>query len=285
MTHATVPELLEVAAGMLGPLRVVGDRSWSHGEAVVLEVIAAGGERAFVKSHRNDVKFDTERRAYQEVVPQLGDQAPRLLGVDEPCRLLVLSAVPGVVATGLADDPATQQRAGRLLAALHAADLSPAGAGPGWHRALEERLERWITRDEGWLDPAEVRAARAEVEAARGLEPRLVPAHWDWQPRNWLVDGEAFYAIDFEHLRPDAWLADLQKLWWNEWWDRPALRQAFLDGYGATLDDIDPVVFRALAAVHLLTTIVWSGGHDDPDYAAKARAGLQVLMSAPGLAR
>lgn len=35
----TVPELLDIAAGTLGPCQVVADRSWPHGEARVLDVV------------------------------------------------------------------------------------------------------------------------------------------------------------------------------------------------------------------------------------------------------
>jgi Ser/Thr protein kinase RdoA (MazF antagonist) len=281
--RCTVDELLDRAGRFLGPVRVVGDRSWPHGESVVLEVVAVDGGKAFVKAHRDPDKFATELRAYREVAPRLGDRVPILLGFDEASRVLVLSAVPGVVATAFRYDPTTHRRAGALLAALHRVRPPRSEAFPGWHGMVRQRLERWIGRAEGWLDGGEVDSARAEVEAAEGLTPRLVPAHWDWQPRNWLVEGDALYAIDFEHLRPDSWIADLQKLWWNEWRDHPELRVAFLAGYGATLDDIDPVVFRALAAVHLVTTIVWAQAHDDAEYAAKARAGLRALMSTTGL--
>lgn len=284
MEEVTAPALLEAASALLGPLRLVRDRSRPHQEAMVLEAVSGEHGRLFLKSHRQALKYETELRAYREVVPQLGGRAPRLLGAHEPYRLLLLSAVAGAEASASGPvNAATHERAGALLATLHAAGMAGMAPASGWHETLAARLERWIERGHGALLAREVEQARAEVAAAAGIEPPTVAAHWDFQPRNWIVDGATVSLIDFEHLRPDAWEADLQKLWWHEWSNRPVLRQAFLRGYGVTLHDIDPVPFRALAATHLLATVVWAHDHRDAGYGRAARSGLRVLAARPGL--
>ena len=104
-------------------------------------------------------------------------------------------------------------------------------------------------------------------------------------------------AADALLLDLDGTIADLRDLHQAAW--KALFTAFFAEWHRQTGLTVSPLRFPAdyfdsldgrsrtdgVAAVHLLTTIVWSGGHDDPDYAAKARAGLQVLMSAPGLAR
>jgi hypothetical protein len=66
--------------------------------------------------------------------------------------------------------------------------------------------------------------------------PRGVPCHLDFQPRNWLVNtcGD-LSLVDFEHARVDLPVRDLVRLRFRIWPDRPALREAFLTGYGRPL--------------------------------------------------
>ncbi len=61
---------------MLGPTEVVADRSWPHGESVVLELRCAG-TRVIGKAYRQREKFLNERWVYERWVPT------GVLGADE----------------------------------------------------------------------------------------------------------------------------------------------------------------------------------------------------------
>jgi Ser/Thr protein kinase RdoA (MazF antagonist) len=264
----------------LGPAQLVADLSWDHGESLVLLILTEDGRRAVVKSHREDRKFRTELAAYRSVVTALGDGAPRLLGYDLHQKALVLSYLPGSPVDRLSEATSARihAQAGRLLRSLHDA-MEPVPL-TDWHRRLSERLRRWLARSGARiLGTDEVARAWSEVHRVAHLEPLGVFTHCDWQPRNWLLDRPALRAIDFEHSRWEVWVVDVQKLWWGSWRDRPDLRDAFLSAYDPNGDrTLEPAPFRAIAAVHLVSTVVWATEHDDPAYAAEARRGLRVLQ-------
>jgi thiamine kinase-like enzyme len=109
---------------------------------------------------------------------------------------------------------------------------------------------------------------------------RLVPAHRDYGPRNWLVDAAGHVrVIDFAHSEPSPWAVDLQKLTMREWRGRPELEAAFLEGYGRVPDGEDRFVLRAYVALSALATIAWSVAHDDPGFEAEARSVLAELVA------
>ncbi len=61
---------------------------------------------------------------------------------------------------------------------------------------------------------------------------RTVPTHGDWQPRNWLIDGDTVRVIDFGRFAFRTRSSDLARLAAQQWRDDPSLEEAFLDGYG-----------------------------------------------------
>lgn len=272
-------KLLDFAQKTLGNILVYEDVSWPHGESIVLHVTGSLGE-GFVKSHRSKNKWAIERKMYLELVPMLGDRAPELLDQDEETHSLLLSRLRGSQATDIDEESiaSLHRLAGELLRTFH--ELTPPRPITDWKDQLQERLGKWIaSATPEALRPDEIAFAESEISAAPSLVPEGVIAHWDWQPRNWFLDGNVLRVFDFEHARPDSWMADLQKLWWGHWVDRPDLREAFLRGYGTGHADLDPALFRPIAAFHLITTIVWADNHRDSPYRELGRQGLERLSS------
>lgn len=267
-----------LAAPHVGEPLTVQDVSWDHGESSVWRVAGPRGVVA-LKVHGQLRKFEQELRAYGDWLPALareletrapGVRTPLLLTHrDQHPRALVLTWEPGAVLEGAsverAEELALHQRAGRFLRALHALPSDDPDPLP-LAEAYARRLAAWADRARG-LVPAEV---IANVTAAVGEAlPRLaaeerVPCHRDYTPRNWLAaDDGALVVIDFEHARPDLWLADLQRLWVREWRRDPGLREAFLAGYGRDVTPDEEETLRRLAAFWALSTVGWAREHGD----------------------
>ncbi|MET9021717.1 aminoglycoside phosphotransferase family protein [Actinopolymorpha sp. NPDC004070] len=275
MTATPAAVALSYVQTVLGPCTVVREHSWPHRGAAVFEVRDATGRRWFVKRHQRREQYDRELRAYRRWVPSLRPHAPDLCSSDDERRMLVLSAVPGEVVPD--HTPEVYRAGGALLRRLHdAEEISP---DPDYAASKEAELEDWLTRSEGLLDPAETAFVRSEIRCLERLpSPRTVPCHRDYSPRNWLLDDTNLYVIDFEWARPDAWVADLGKLFFGPWQGRSDLREAFLDGYGhaLTADDLGHLLHG-----HALTVtwqLIWSTRHDNLSFAAGIREVLRGLM-------
>nr|WP_281377097.1 aminoglycoside phosphotransferase family protein [Deinobacterium chartae] len=256
--------------------------AWEHGESEVWELRSASGP-AFLKRHRQRVKFEQECRAYLEWLSQLPPVTPRLLARDPALQAVLLSALPGVPLERLALDSGREQahyrRAGAFLRALHA--LPCPTAHTSVCAQVLQRLEAWEPRARGLLSAAELEFVRVRVRNLAGLEfPPAVPCHRDYSPRNWLVPpggAPELWVIDFEHARPELALQDLIRLRSREWVGRPDLEAAFFEGYGRDLSDLERFVMEALEALQALTTVVWAREHADVAFEAFGRAWLERL--------
>ena len=273
-------ELERFVERTLGPCRVVGDRSWVHGESCVLEVRDAEGGRWFAKGHRRPEKHRSEVDAYRRWVPVLGGRAPTLRAVDDDLPAILLSAVPGVAVSDVASemDPDVQHQAGRLLRRFHEVE----SLGP-WHDFAAAKLdafERWAARAAGLLAPRQLAFARDEVRRLGEVaSPVRVPCHFDYDGRNWLVADGRVHVIDFEHARPEAWINDLSRLAFGPWLARPGLRDAFLDGYGRPIGDDDRAILRGCGALAAVSTVVWARDHGDAPFEEEGRQRLAYLMA------
>ncbi|GAB3979763.1 aminoglycoside phosphotransferase family protein [Plantactinospora veratri] len=277
-------ELARYARQMLGSAQVVADRSWGHGVAGVLEVRDGAGVTWFVKGHADPERYRRELAAYRRWVPGLGGQAPELRAYDDDRRVLLLSAVPGEAGLSHVADPEVHRAAGKLLRRLHGTE-----ALPPWTdlaaRKLDE-LDRLSVRGGGLFEPRELDFVRAGLRDLSGVPaPPRVPCHLDYGPRNWLVaragrhraDGR-LHVIDFEWAGPEVWVNDLNRLYFGPWRGRPDLADAFLAGYGRTLDDADRAVLHACGALTALFVAVWAQGRGDPGFAEAWRQNLRRLM-------
>ena len=106
------------------------------------------------------------------------------------------------------------------------------------------------------IAPETVERLRAILLAYAPVPVLLVPTHGDWQPRNWLVDGEILRPIDFGRAdwRPD--FTDFARLAVRQFATDPVLEAAFLEGYGP--DPRMPELWRMLLVREAIGTAVWA---------------------------
>jgi len=273
-------DLERYAERVLGACQVVGDRSWAHGEACVIEVRDAVGVRWFAKRHRRADKHRREVGAYRTWVPALGDRAPSVRAYDDALQALVLSSVPGEAGSGEASemDPEIQHQAGRLLRRFH--DVESLGPWDDFAAEKLDEFERWAARADGLLEPRQLDFARGEVRGLGGLgSPVRVPCHLDYEPRNWLVADGRVHVIDFERARPEIWINDLSRLYFGSWLARPDLCEAFLDGYGRAIGSDDRAVLLGCGALSAVSTVVWARAHGDAPFEEAGRRRLARLMA------
>ena len=278
-------ELHAFAAAQLGPLQAVRFCGWPHAESSVWAV--TGAEQAFLKVFRQPRKFVQERRAYREWLPQLGFQrTPRLLAESSELRALLVSARPGALLEHA--HPNEMQRleayrqAGAWLQALYALPFVDDDPVP-LAKAYAQRGSAWLRRAAGLLEPNLISWVGEQVESAvKSLEQlgaERVPCHRDYSPRNWLVglsEGSVqLSVIDFEHARPDHWLVDVERLYANGW--ERSLEDAFWQGYGRVLSELEREVLGQRLALSALSTVVWAREHHDADFERQGRGQLAAL--------
>ncbi|MBD7982411.1 aminoglycoside phosphotransferase family protein [Oerskovia merdavium] len=262
-----------------GGVRLVEEWVWPHGQSRVARVRTGAGD-VVVKWERSARNVEREVEALRRYVRVLGDDAGQLLAADMDAHVLVMTHVPGTLAAGAASlAPDVHRQAGTLLARLHAS--APAVPDEGYGERLLTELDEKVAAHADLVDAADLvrlREVAAPVAGVRSV--RLVPAHRDFGPRNWLVDAAGHVrVIDFAHSEPSPWAVDLQKLTMREWRGRADLEAAFLEGYGRVPDDEDRLVLRAYVALSALATIAWSVAHDDPGFEAEARSVLAELVA------
>jgi hypothetical protein len=274
-------DLLGACGRILGPVTLVADMSWPHGDNTVCEVADRRGRSWIAKAVRNRDGYERELHALRRWAPALGPGAPDLLAADDAHQLLIMASRPGHLAEGTAaeTDPAVHEQAGRLIRRLHDAEPPVADAEVAGRTA--RNLEIWISRGSHLLAAGDAGFSREQVRPLAALGPvPTVPCHLDNQPRNWLVDDAGTVSlIDFGVCKQDVWVRDMGRLYVQQWMDRPGLRAAFYAGYGRTPTAADLAVLRCYLAYSALTTVVWAHEHDDPDFEAQGRRTLAALRS------
>lgn len=272
------PTLEAFVVGHLGPLRCVEPRGTSGG-AFAIE--AADGRRAALKAPRQADKFARELHAYRAWAPTMSVRTPRLLAASASAMLL--EWIEGEPYESATLDPGARidlhEAAGRALRSLHAqpeADPDPLPLDA----AMGRRLEGWSRRAER-VAPALVAPVQERLlSALPSLKGELrVPCHRDFEPRNWLVTAQSprLALLDFEHSRPDLWLADLTRLARTVWPADPALEAAFFRGYDRTLGAELRAALDALVCFDAAGTYVWGLDNRDESFAAQGRRDLDRL--------
>ena len=227
------PRQRELIDGWLPGAVLVRDCSWGLVGTTVLEV-EQGLDHLVVKAgDAHDHHIARELRAHLHwLTPWTSTgHAGRLRQYDDEAKVLVTEFVPGDLVLGhpSAEAPDTYRQAGALLARFHCQTSVPDGG----YEAREN------AKSVGWLDkshriaPDVEEQLRAEIRSWPVPASVLVPTHGDWQPRNWVIDGDVVRVIDFGRadLRPAA--TDLARLAAQEFRRDPRLEAAFFDGYGA----------------------------------------------------
>ena len=282
MQHALEPSLTAFVQNQLGNALHVDFVGWEHAESRVWKIDATDGT-FFLKAHRQPRKFQQELFAYENWVPHLPNLTPRLVAVHtkSPTALLMTS-VPGTVAESKA--LTTNQRldmhrdAGRFLKSMH--DLPFVDNDISAADAYQLRLESWIVRARGHLEPDEIDWVTRQVTDALPALTDLnrVPSHRDFTPRNWLIEGSGqIHIIDFEHSRPDLWFLDIERLWSRQWLDHPECAAAFWEGYKRVPTEDELRLLAQCATLSALSTIVWAREHSDAAFELQGRRSLDRL--------
>ena len=257
-----------LVASWLPGVEIVADLSWNQADTVVLRarhdgrdlVVKAGG----AQNHHLGRELDAYEGGYTAGWARSG-RAPRLLHADRSARILVTEWLEGRLAyrTPAAADPEVHRRAGELLRAFHDQASRPS---EGTDAAATGRAIAWLDADHAIAGDVEERLRHALAVLAP-VEADLVPTHGDWQPRNWLTDGDIVRVIDFGRFafRPPA--TDLTRLAAQEWRDDPACEAAFLDGYGR--DPRNPAHWLLLRLREAIGTAAWA--HQVGDTAFEAQ--------------
>ena len=273
---ARIEKVIAAVADLLGPVELAEDHSWPGIDlAVVVRLRTESGRELIAKSHAASVNFDRELTAYRRWVPALGDRVPTLVAADEEAGVVVLTPLPGThleeaIASGESEE-ALYADAGALVRRLH--DTQTPEFDEGWAEHIVARVEKWIGRaGPGVLDADDVVWVRRQVHQLLDLPPPpLVICHGDWQPRNWRVDGGVVRAFDFERTEPDWWIFDFQRMWLQQWRDKPHLSDAFFDGYGRRPTEVELRGTWAICAGRALMQIPYAIEHGDAAFADAAR--------------
>jgi aminoglycoside phosphotransferase (APT) family kinase protein len=213
--------------------RVERNYSWGLVQTTVLEVTLARARFIVKAGGKQDHHMERELEAHRLWLhpwTSIG-RAPALEYGDPDAKLLVTRYQPGELVLGSvhAGDPGTYRQAGELLTLLHG---QGAVTRDDYERRANEKSLAWL---DGPHRIAPATEARLRAEVASWPEPPavLVPAHGDWQPRNWLVHDGVVAVIDFGRTALRPALTDFARLAAQEFRGRPDLETAFLDGYGA----------------------------------------------------
>ncbi|MEQ4203863.1 phosphotransferase [Actinopolymorpha sp. B9G3] len=145
----------------------------------------------------------------------------------------------------------------------------------------QARRTRRLGRPRGrTLRPARtgLRAVHTSFPGRDSGAPPRVSCHFDYSPRNWLVDVGRVHLIDFEWAQPEVWVNDLGRLFFGLWRTRPDLREAFLDGYGRQPDEADLALLLGSYALTTVWHLVWTYEHDNPEFGSAVREILHGLM-------
>ncbi|HET8928509.1 MAG TPA: phosphotransferase [Microbacterium sp.] len=267
--------------GWMPGARVLADLSWLLGVTTVLHVswesrefvVKAGAEA----NHHIGRELDAHESGSTDVWTATG-QTGRLSHADRDARLLVLSFLPGALAYGAAAalDPDVHRRAGALLRVFHRQESRPSA---GTDAAASRRALAWLDSEHAIAPEIEERL-RDLLEKWAPIEAPLVPTHGDWQPRNWLVDGETVRVIDFGRFafRPAA--TDFVRLAAQEWREVPECEAAFLDGYGG--DPRHPDHWRLMRLREAIGTAVWAHQVGDAAFEAQGHRMIAEVLAEHG---
>lgn len=271
----------------LGPIVDLEDRSRSFGRmSLVWRLETAEGKQFYLKRHEERRLFERELHALRDWVHRLPEGARQMtvqpVATADVLDALILEAAPGEIVEDAAltveDRHAAYQMAGAFAAALHALPCEGCGPAEGYAEGLLATAERWLIDPEAGFTDDERRWARRELRAGGAFEAvKLVPAHMDYSPRNWLLhrdDGVLWlHVIDWERARPAPWTEDVQRMAEDHWHRDPAAREAFFLGYGREPTELEQRQIRALAvANNAIGAIAWGGQRGDTAFVAKGRA-------------
>ncbi|MEU0686393.1 phosphotransferase enzyme family protein [Streptomyces uncialis] len=286
-----LPYALEAwARRVIGPFDHVRDVSGTGPSACRVWELARPDRttRFILKTARGATAYRAETFAYRHALPALPPGgAPQLLDSSADHLALLLTAVPGRPMDDLRLPPTEEREAyrqsGALLARLHTAgDLTPLRRAEAEAEldGAPDRLERRLHGCGGLVTARERALVRALVaDLAHSGPLPLAFTHGDAQPGNlmWSAAGRAVW-IDFERSRFAPAVQDFVRLATGPWADRPALRSAFLTGYGRRPGPAERHALRCFAALDAVGALAWGPPNGDDEVTARGRRTLDLLV-------
>lgn len=261
------------------------DASWDHGESTVVRLEVESDRVVYLKTDMSRRKFDQEQRAYADWCVELPNVPTLHSSTVDPGPALLIEGAPGAPLLTLtlerSEERSAYEKAGRFLAAMHGLPLEDRDALPipeAWLR----RATTWAARAKRHLDTSTIQRV-VDLAAAPwpGAVPSRVPCHRDFTARNWLVSGDHFTVIDFEHSRSDWQLVDHERVLASIPEGRDDLAEAFRSGYGRDLNDAEHEQMRRVTAVAAMAQVAWAVEHRDTDFEERGRAVLNRVFSSP----
>ncbi len=261
----------------LGPCEPAASPSGGTDSGRVVRIRDSRGREYIAKRHTSAGKHAQEVRAYHRWAPALGAGAARLLAADLQTMTILITALPGHPADSTADARDYHRQAGALLRLLH--DAEPPRPLPGFQQWLDNRISWWRQQSASLLSAEEQRIIDHHLAALRALGiPVGGPGHFDFQPRNWVVDqAGTLRVIDFEHARVGLQARDFTRLHFRYWASRPELRDAFFDGYRRRLTAAEQQAVLNCGAIDALTALARGAQTGDSTLVSHGRATLTHL--------
>jgi hypothetical protein len=216
--------LRSFAQQAVGPCALVASPTGSPDGGFVFRFRDSRGREYIAKRHTTAGKHAREVHAYRHWAPALGAGAARLVAAHTQIMTILITALPGNPADGAGGARDHHRQAGALLRHLH--DAEPARPLPGFQQWLDDRLSWWLWQSAPLLSAEDQRIVDHHLDALRALGiPNGGPGHFDFQPRNWVVDRDGtLRVIDFEHARIGLQARDFTRLHFRHWASSPRLR-------------------------------------------------------------
>lgn len=243
----------------------------------IIRIRDSGGREYIAKRHASAGKHAREVHAYRHWVPAIGTGAARLVAADPQAMMILITALPGHPAedSGYAQDH--QRQAGALLRKFH--DAEPAQPLQGFQQWLDDRISWWLRQASPMLSARDQQVIEHHLAALRTLGvPDAGPGHFDFQPRNWVIDqAGTLRVIDFEHSRVGLQARDFTRLHFRYWASSPSLRDAFFDGYQRPLTATEQQAVIHCGAIDALTALARGTDTGDSALVSHGRATLARL--------
>lgn len=236
--------------------RLRSDLSWGLANTRVLDVDSELGRVVVKAAGAQNHHIDREITAFEGFTGCLAatGHAAQLLHCDRTANLLVLRYLDGSLVMGSVAEsaPETYRQAGRLANIFHG---QARRTDPDWEAAAVAKSLNWLDRPHR-IAPRTAARLRGILTGYQPREVVVVPTHGDWQPRNWLVDGDTVKVIDFGRFAWRPAVTDFCRLAAQQWRDDRRLEDAFFAGYGG--DPRNPEQWRMATVHEAIGTAVWA---------------------------
>ena len=254
----------------IGSFDIIKNHRGDSKRTGVLEV-RAQGQHLFVKIHNRLSRWHPEVFAYRNWMERLAPHVPAMVAEfnENECFGIITTAIDGqTVNEAQLEDKArlieVYRSAGRLLRDMQTGmtgaffgtpkeDGAPLGASTADPVAyIKDSLSSLFATgfEKRLFDVSHKRLLEWCLETCEvfyGDTPS--PTNWDFSPNNWMADENGIFTgmIDFENMLWGLPLDSFGVVLERYTYDKPALRNALLEGYGLPNDEITSVKMKILA--------------------------------------